>query len=212
MGETHGAASEDVEGWRDVDAWLASLKPLLAECDPIGIEESLAFLERDPYFHRSGYAREKIARWLAQVSLTPTQRDRARAIVLSTVDGERHCPQRGVGRLARAVADNELRRQLRRRLHDPRADVSWRALRMMESVRRPGLTPNDLEIARALILAHAGRGLWLSPTVERLALRLWSSDWERVLRALIPVHGPDRAAAKRLLGPIDRRRERRPGP
>jgi hypothetical protein len=134
-----------------------------------------------------------------------------RAVVLSTVDGGRFCPQPGVGRLARAVADNALRRELRARLHDRDLAVARRALRMVVNVPRPGLTSDDVAAARAIVLADAGRGQWLSPTVARVALYLWSREWEAELRVLLPHHGPNRAAAKRLIEAADRRR-RRPGP
>jgi len=133
-----------------------------------------------------------------------------RALVLSSVDGERHCPQPGLGRLAKAVADNPLRRELRARLHRDTA-VARRALRTIVNVSHPGLTPDDIAAALSLVLTDAARGQWLSPTVARLAIYVWSDNWEADLRALLPHHGPDRAAAKRLLDTIDRRR-RRPGP
>jgi hypothetical protein len=197
-------------GRSETDAWLAELADRLSGGDTEAVEEGLAFLERDPYFFRSGYYRERVARRLAKVELTPAQRSRARAVVLGTVDGDRHCPHPGVGRLARAVADNPMRRQLRSRLRHPDGAVARRALRMVVNVRHPGLTADEVETARALVLADAALGQWLSPSVARLARFLWSSKWEAELRALLPHHGPDRAAAKRLVENADRRR-RRPG-
>ncbi len=194
----------------DIDAWLAELGDRLDRAEPEAIEAALTFLERDPYFFRSGYARERVARRLARVTMTPPEKVHARALVLSTVDGHGHTPQPGVGRLARAVADNPLRRELRSRLHRDAA-VAKRALRTLVNVRHPGLTPDDIAAARELVLNEAARGQWLSPTVERLAIYLWSDEWEAELRALLPYHGPDRAAAKRLVGAVERRR-RRPRP
>jgi hypothetical protein len=196
----------------DIDSWVVELSERLASGEPEAIEEALTLLERDPYFFRSGYARERVARRLARVELTPVQKARARAVVLSTVDGQRHCPHPGVGRLARAVADNPLRRELRARLHDRDSGVARRALRMVVNVRKPGLTADDIAAARALVLADAAGGLRLSPGVARLAAYLWSGEWEADLRGLLPYHGPDRAAAKRLIEFADRRRLRRPGP
>jgi hypothetical protein len=196
----------------DIDSWVVELSERLASGEPEAIEEALTLLERDPYFFRSGYARERVARRLARVELTPAQKARARAVALSTVDGRRHCPHPGVGRLARAVADNPLRRELRARLHNRDSGVARRALRMVVNVRKPGLTADDIAAARALVLADAAGGLWLSPGVARLAAYLWSGEWEADLRGLLPYHGPDRAAAKRLIEFADRRRLRRPGP
>ena len=195
---------------RDVDPWLRALLDRLDHGDGDAVEEAIAFLEQDPYFFRSGYARERIARRLASVDLTPEQKFRARAIVVRTVDGELHCPQPGVGRLARAVGDNPLRRELRTRLTGSDAKVARRALRVIVNVRHPGLTNRELEAARAIVLSDAGRNQWLSPTTARIARYLWSREWEAELRDLLPYHGPDRAAAKRLLQTV--KRERRPDP
>jgi hypothetical protein len=196
----------------DIDKLVAALDDGLARGEHHSIEEALTLLERDPYLFRSGYARERVARRLAGVQLTALQKGRARAIVLSTVDGDRHCPQPGVGRLARAVADNPLRRELRARLHHRDNAVARRALRMVVNVRHPGLTVGDIAAARALVLADSSRGHWLSPTNRRLAVYLWSSEWEAELRSLIPYHGPDRVAAKRLIEAANQRKRRRPGP
>ena len=206
-----GRRHEDDEAYYeqlDIDSCVVELGVRLDRGEPEAIEAALTFLERDPYFFRSGYARERVARRLARVELTPAQKGRARALVLSSVDGRHHCPQPGLGRLARAVADNPLRRELRARLHHRDTAVAQRALRTVVNVRHPGLTPAYIAAARALVLDDAARGQWLSPTVARLAMYLWSDTWEAELRTLIPYHGPDRAAAKRLLGAVDRRRQR----
>jgi hypothetical protein len=184
----------------------------LARGEAGAVHDALALLEQDPFCFRSGYARERLARRLARTELTTEQKARARTIVLSTVEGDRHCPHPGVGRLARAVADNKLRRKLRVRLHHADGAMARRALRMIVNIRHPGLSPADIAAARALVLADAAQGLWLSPTVARLATYLWADDWEGELRGLLPHHGPDRAAAKRLINAHDLRRQRRPGP
>ena len=211
MGRRH----EDHKGYYeqlDIDAWVEELGRRLGRGDPDSIEAALTFLERDPYFFRSGYARERVARRLAQVELTAAQKVRAHAVVLSTVDGRRHCPLPGAGKLARAVADNSLRRELRARLHHRDTAVARRALRLVANVRNPGLTADDIARARALVLAEAARGQWLSPALARLATYFWSVEWEAELRRLVPYHGPDRAAAKRLLDAADQRRSGRPAP
>ncbi|MFL5929134.1 MAG: hypothetical protein ACJ77E_19560 [Gaiellaceae bacterium] len=207
MGRRHDDDERDYEQL-DIDSWVVELGERLAAGEPAAIEEALTFLERDPYFFRSGYARERVARRLARAQLTPEQKIRARAVVLSSVDGQRFCPPPGVGKLARGVADNSLRRELRARLHHPDRAVARRALRMVVCVPHPALTADDIAAAQALVLADAGRGQSLSPTVARLAVYLWSRPWEAHLRSLIPNHGPDRAAAKRLIAAADQRRQR----
>jgi hypothetical protein len=203
-----------LDGWTParraaLDAWLEDLPIRMLERDPIAVEEALSFLERDPYFSRSGYARERVARYLARTELSADDRDRARAVVLSSIDGSRHCPLPGLAKLARAVADNRLRRALRERLHAGDASVRARALRTIVSVRHPGFTPEDLAAAREQVLAEVDRGPWLSPSVRRLAIHLWTPEWDAELRALLPRHGPDRKSAKRLIEDADRRRDRR---
>jgi hypothetical protein len=196
----------------DVEAAVVALDMELARGEAGAVHDALALLEQDPFCFRSGYARERLARRLARTELTTAQKARARTIVLSTVEGHWHCPHPGVGRLAGAVADNKVRRELRARLHRADGAMARRALRMIVNIRHPGLSPADIAAARALVLADAAQGLWLSPTVARLATYLWADDWEGELRGLLPHHGPDRAAAKRLVNAHDLRRQRRPGP
>lgn len=210
-----GGRHEDHERYYDeqgIDAWVLELSRGLARGDTGSVDAALEFLERDPYFFRSGYARERVARALAHAELTPAAKVRGRSVVLSTVDGERHCPLPGVAKLAAATADNSLRRELRARLHDGETVVARRALRVVVKVRKPGLTAEDIAAAQAIVLADAARGQWLSPTVARLAAYFWSPQWEAALRSLVRYHGPDRAAAKRLLAAADQRRNRRPTP
>lgn len=78
-----GGRDDDVGGCgrrADVDVWLVALKDGFRSGDPTAVEDALAFLEEDPYFFRSGYAREKVARWLARAPLAPKQRARARDV------------------------------------------------------------------------------------------------------------------------------------
>ena len=148
-----------------------------------------------PISSRSGYARERIARRLAQAELTAAQQARARTVVLSTVDGQRHCPLPGAGGLTGAVADNSLRRELRARLRESDTAVARRALRMVGNVRDPSLTAEGIAAARALVLADAARGHWLSPTVAKLAAYLcgWPSgrpSYGVSFRTTVPIVQP----------------------
>jgi hypothetical protein len=180
------------------------------------IDAALTYLEADVYEFRSGYERARIARRISGLSLDSAQRARARKYVLDVVDGEKHCAQQALGQLAHAVADNTTRAALRARLRAPDVRVARRALRTLSRVRHPGLTAADQTAARALVLADAGYTAWLLPNVERLAQWLWSIEWEAELREITRAHGPERAAAKRLVEAIARRRAareaKRPGP
>ncbi len=180
------------------------------------IDAALTYLEADVYEFRSGYERARIARRISGLSLDAAQRARARKYVLDVVDGDKHCAQQALGQLAHSVADNMTRAALRTRLHATDKRVARRAVRTLSRVRHPGLTTADLTTARALVLADAGYTAWLPPNVEKLARWLWSSEWEAELREMTRVHGPERAAAKRLVEVSDRRRAakeaKRPGP
>ena len=183
---------------------------------PTDIDAALAFLEADVYEFRSGYQRARVARRIAGLSLDARQRARARKYVLDVVDGKKHCTQQAVGQLARAVADNSMRATLRAKLHADNVHVARRALRTLSRVRHPDMSAADETAARALVLSDAAFSAWLPPNVERLARWLWSTEWEAELRELTVHHGPERAAAKRLIETVDRRRDaskaRRPGP
>ena len=176
------------------------------------IDAALTYLEADVYEFRSGYERARIARRIAGLSLDAAERARARKYVLDVVDGDKHCAQQALGQLAHAVADNTTRAALRTRLHAADVRVARRAVRTLSGVRHPGLTTADLTAARALVLADAGHTTWLSPNVEKLARWLWTPEWEAELRALTQHHDPERAAAKKLLESVDRRRAKRSGP
>ncbi len=184
-----------------LDDWMAGLGRRLAEGDPTAGAEALDYLDADPYYFRSGYARDRLAGRLSQVALSAADRIRARRFVVSCVDGERHCSRPGLGRLARSVADNPLRRALRARLHSLDPAVAQRALRLVLDVRKPGLSEADLGAARRLILDEAGRDRFLRPDVEDRARRLWSPEWHAELIELSRHHGPrrtGRAACSRL--------------
>ena len=183
---------------------------------PTDVDAALTYLEADVYEFRSGYERARVARRISRLPLDVGQRARARKYVLDVVDGEKHCAQHALGQLARAVADNPMRATLRARLHANDVHVARRALRTLSRIRHPGMSAADATAARALVLADAGYTAWLPPNVERLARWLWSTEWEAELREITVHHGPERAAAKRLVETIDRRRDaskaRRPGP
>ena len=186
---------------------------LLGDDSHTAADQALTYLEADPYYFWSGYARARIARVLAHAALDPGQRQRARRYVIDCVDGTKHGASPQLARLARSVADNPMRKALRSRLHASDTRVARRALRMITRVRHPGLTEADIGVARELVLADATRTPWLPPSVERLARWLWCPEWEAELRDLTQHHGPERAPAKKLTEAMDQRRaRRRPGP
>ena len=193
---------------RAVEGESQAIEAALAAGEATAIDRALTFLEDDPFFFRSGYARQRIARKLAGSAFDAPQRQRARRIVMGWTDGQLHPGRAGAVRLARAVADNSMRRALLERLRGHDRDVALRALYALTSVKHPGYTPEDLARAREILLHDVSRTRYpLAPSFQA-AMRLWSPEWEAELRDIAVVHGPQRAAAKTLLQYVDRRRER----
>jgi hypothetical protein len=191
-----------------VEAESQAIEAALATGEATAIDRALAFLEDDPYFFRSGYARQRIARKLASSPLDEPQRQRARRIVMGWVDGQFHPGRAGAVRLARAVADNSMRRALLGRLRGDDSDVARRSLYALSSVKRPGYSPADLARAHEILLHDISRTRYPPVPSFQAALRLWSPEWEAELRDIAVMHGPHRAAAKSLLQYVDRRRQR----
>jgi hypothetical protein len=212
MTEPRGSAQEAYAARERLSAWVQRVEDQVSAGDAGSIDHALAYLRSDPYYFRSGYARDRLVGRVARAALTDAQRAEARAFVLLCVDGLVHCRARELGRLAGATADNALRRALLDRFRSPNRDVARRAIRVLASVKRPGLTDGDRAVARQLVVEDAARTPWLSRDVDRLARWLWSPAWEDELRAVTRHHGPDRAAAKRILAAADARRNKRPGP
>ncbi len=191
-----------------VEAESQAIEAALATGEATAIDRALRFLEDDPYFFRSGYVRQRIARKLAGSALDAPQRQRARSIVMGWVDGQVHPGRAGSVCLARAVADNPMRRALLGRLRGNEADVALRALYALTALKHPGYSPEDLARARELLLQNISNYRFPPVPSFQAAMRLWSPEWEAELRDIAVVHGPQRAAAKTLLQYVDRRRER----
>jgi hypothetical protein len=195
---------------RQLEEWLrATRERLRSQLDAQAVDDALRYLEADPYYFRSGYARAKLARSLAHTNLSEADRERGRRYVLDVVEGNKHCNQRELGQLAGAVANNELRATLRARLHAPDHSTARRALHTLRGVRRPGLRAADIDAGHELVLADLRRTTWTPVDVMRAADWLWSPEWETELRDIARHHGPDRAGAKRLIEAVEHRRQRR---
>jgi hypothetical protein len=193
----HALSMQLVSAYDLLDASIRRIMVGLDSRDTSVVGPTLAYLEADPYYLRSGYTRGRLAGRLSGVKLAEPQSSRARDLVLKVVDGECHCPAHGIGRLARSVADNGVRRALRERLHSPDGAVARRALRTIVYISRPGMDPSDFETARLLVVLDAGNGWFLSPSVERLARWMWTPQWRDELRESARDHGPQRSGAKR---------------
>jgi hypothetical protein len=175
------------------------------------VDYAIEFLELDPYFFRSGYIKARVGRHLARTPLDAASRARVQAYVRRVFAGDAHCASPTVGKLARATADNALRRDVRAQLRsgDPRRALL--ALEVCTYVRHPGLTESDLAIAREIALDEAVRFGWPGRRGQRLTRFLWCEEWAAELRDVAAIHGPRRAVAKRMLEYAERRRQRKHG-
>jgi hypothetical protein len=99
----------------------------LGRGDTAYLEPLIAFLEADPIFFQSGYAKEWIIRRLKRVALTRRQRDRLQDVVVGVVR-TRDCREfRGYCQLARQVDGDQLRVNLSRLRGTIDRDVARRA-------------------------------------------------------------------------------------
>lgn len=80
------------------------------------LEKYLAFLEADPFFFRSGYAKSEVIRGLKRAALTAEQMSRLRNVVLSVIDKGFRREFRDYCRLARRVQNAEWLREVEARL------------------------------------------------------------------------------------------------
>ena len=105
--------------------------------DASGLESAIAFLEADPVFYRTGYAKTKITRAIKPSMLTPAQAARLRFVALSIVDRRDDRDFRAFCRLARKADAPELHDQLRQRLTSTDPNVRRRAHWMLDALEQP---------------------------------------------------------------------------
>jgi hypothetical protein len=128
---------EDREYRRVADA-LASV---LRHGDPVTIEAAVRFLEADPWFFGSGYAKQSVMRRLVQLDLTPEIRERLQNVVLVRIERNRGQGLRYYCRLARALDSPELRDALHALLDSTSVDIRRRAAWVLDSLDAREMTP-----------------------------------------------------------------------
>jgi hypothetical protein len=92
---------------------------LLAAGDLNAIGAAVDFLESDPHFHRSGYIKADILRYLKRADLDERQRDRLRRVVLDRVRGPDTREFRRYCRIATVLDSGWFRRSLMDQLENP---------------------------------------------------------------------------------------------
>lgn len=105
--------------WEDVE--------LLKRRDPAGLRTTLPFLDADPWFFRSGYAKARLVRYLKNVELTHDQAALLREILVQVVESRDREKFEDYCKLARKVDSPSLRLELQRCLESDRLDVKRRA-------------------------------------------------------------------------------------
>lgn len=86
---------------------------LLANGDAEAIELAVRFLEANPWYFRSGYHKENIARLLKKQILTNGQSERLRKVILQRVQGPGLREMRNYGHLASKVNTPEFEAELK---------------------------------------------------------------------------------------------------
>lgn len=119
-------ARYDWDFWRDME--------LLRGGDRTHLEGAVAFLEADPCFHGSGYAKEDIIPAINRLDLPPRLVGRLQTVVLNMVDRRHGREFRAYCRLAHKVDAPELREQLTRRLAHDDPNVRRRARWVLEAL------------------------------------------------------------------------------
>jgi len=119
-------------GWR-------AAQEKLRRGDAETVETAIRFLESDPYFHRSGYMKEKIIPRLKHVALTREQRDRLGRLIIESVETPWRREYRQYARLAGVLQLPTIARAMEQRTHCPRDLTRRRALHVLEimAMRRP---------------------------------------------------------------------------
>ncbi len=104
--------------------------------DAKALETAIAFLEADPYFFRSGYAKEKLLRYVRGYQLNSEDVARLQQVILNIVDGH-YCREfREYCRLARKVDSKDFRLQLESRAKSDDANIRKRAQWVLDALTR----------------------------------------------------------------------------
>lgn len=119
-------ACYDWDFWRDME--------LLKGGDQVHLEQAVSFLEADPWFHGSGYAKEDIIPALNRLPLSSGVAARLVSVVLNMVDRRNGREFRAYKQLACKVDNPELREQLTQRVDQSDFDVRRRARWVLEAL------------------------------------------------------------------------------
>jgi hypothetical protein len=102
--------------------------------DPAGLEIAVRFLEDDPWFFRSGYAKERLLRYIKRIDIAARYLPRLEKVLLNAVDSRDRREFRQFCHLAREIGGDSLRQELTQRLDSDESGVQRRAGWMLEAI------------------------------------------------------------------------------
>lgn len=175
-------ANEDVAAFEER---LLETEDRLRENDPGAIDQALAFLETDPWWFRSGYAKERLLRRLRPLTLNAEQERRSVQVVKSWVAGRPRREFRQLTRYARRF-DEELHLWVVQQLRASDPVTRRHALWLLFALRNPVDSEEAANLVRhGLVEMCAGdpelwrRSDWLKGAVRQV----WTAEWgEELLR------------------------------
>ena len=100
---------------------------LLAKGDRNAIDCAIVFLEADPWFFRSGYTKQYLARRLKRIPLSESQAERLRQVVLSRIKGQTGREFRSDCHLARSLDSPDFRRGVQELRRSPERETAGKA-------------------------------------------------------------------------------------
>ena len=103
--------------------------------DPSPLDMTITFLENDPWFHRTGYVKADLIRFICKlVRLTDSESVRLQRVVLAAIDFRDRREFRWYIELAKKVYSRELLVQVEERLQHPDARVQRRARWVLSAI------------------------------------------------------------------------------
>ncbi len=194
-GETRGSGTGG-EDWEDAyrifrtavglmyaDDFMERIERL-RQGDSAQVDFAIEFLEADPWCFRSGYVKQRLLEILPRHSFDELQLTRLEAVLLSVVDVGDRREFRAACRLARRLQSQRVRRGLHDRLVAGNDGVARRSLWMLMGMRRPRLSPVEVEVVQALIFdqaADVGRWWRIRPWVKELMASIETDTWGRLI-------------------------------
>ncbi len=121
----------------------------LKQGDYSGAEYAISYIEADPFHFRSGYTKQRYARYLRRVELTEPDRERLRAAILASFrKGQRDDVAEYV-RLGVTMDSKRFRKDVETMTRDPDEGVRWRAGRLLLGLERQAVVREKREFAKS---------------------------------------------------------------